>query len=515
MGTSSSVMTITAPGIGRRVVASLWAAAVAPYLTLAIWVPVARATGTFASVPIPAMVVLSMIAGAALAATLPRLAALLPTSLDDWLDPRRRKLAALWGLGGLVALVFLGRAAIFLGDPAYVGCSLNPDDPFLLHHSCLTAYIHGAILSTDPAANVYDTIFVNSVPPLPLPSTAAHFAPFQLDAYGYPPPFLLLPRAMLAVTRDFLSQRMVFSAGSILLAFYACAATARTLGGVAERRLWLLTPLFLANPLVIAVLQIGNFHLAAVSICLLCWVALERQKDGLTGALLAVAALAKIFPALLGVILLMQRRWRAVGFTVVVALALCALSVGVLGIKVWHDFVVYHLPRVQSGEAFRFMAEADQNIEFNLSFFGIPFKLGALGLQGWGWGQTRLFSRIYTVLLLALTVLASRNEGSPQHRLTVWLAIVMLGSLQSPYAAVFVLVTLMLMLLAMVPEVRSRRDTAVFVATLALFSLPVPGLSAKAAIAVSLVRMVPLYGLLTWAVLRRERASNQPSPAGE
>jgi hypothetical protein len=53
------------------------------------------------------------------------------------------------------------------------------------------------------------------------------------------------------------------------------------------------------------------------------------------------------------------------------------------------------------------------------------------------------------------------------------------------------------------------------VATLALFSLPVPGLSAKAAIAVSLVRMVPLYGLLTWAVLRRERASNQPSPAGE
>jgi MFS family permease len=510
--TTARIEATSTPGMGRRVVAALWGAALMPYLTLAIWVPVARATGTFASVPIPAVVVLSTIAGAALAATVPRLAALLPESLDDWLDPRHRKLAALWAIGSLVALVFSGRIAVFLGDPSHVGCSLDPRDAFLLHHSCLTAYIHGAILSTDPLANAYDVVFVNSVPPAPLPPTAAHFAPFQLDAYGYPPPFLLLPRAMLLVTRDFLSQRMVFAAGSILLAFFSWAATARTLGGAAERRLWLLTPLFLANPLVLVILQVGNFHLAAVSLCLLCWVALERQKDGLTGALLAVAALAKIFPALLGVVLLMQRRWRAVGYTVVIAAALCALSVALLGTKVWHDFVFYHLPKVQSGEAFQFMAESDQNIEFNLSFFGVPFKLGALGLAGWGWAQTRMFSRVYAVLLVALTVLASRNQGSPRHRLSVWLAVVMLGSLQSPFAATFVAVTMIMLLLAMTTEVRGRRDVAAFVATLAVFSLPVPGLGAKAAIAVSLVRMVPLYAFLAWVALRREKASEALSP---
>ena len=222
MTTAAPVRATPTPGMGRRVVASLWAAAVMPYLILAIWVPVARATGTFARVPIPAVVVLSTLAGPALVATMPRLAALLPERLDRWLDPEHRKLATLWAIGSLLALTLLGRMAVYMGDPGYVSCSLAPKDPFLLHHSCLTAYIHGAILSTDPGANVYDTIFENSVPPAPLPLTAAHFAPFQLDAYGYPPPFLLLPRALLLVTRDFLSLRMLFSAGSLSLAFFAC-----------------------------------------------------------------------------------------------------------------------------------------------------------------------------------------------------------------------------------------------------------------------------------------------------
>ena len=287
----------------------------------------------------------------------------------------------------------------------------------------------------------------------------------------------------------------------------ACAAAARTLGGVAERRIWLLTPLLMASPLMLGILQVGNFHLAAVSICLLCWVALERQKDSLTGALLAVATLAKIFPGLLGVLLLMQRRWRAVGFTLLAASLLCALSVAVLGTRVWHDFLVYHLPRVQSGEALRFMAESEQNIEFNLAFFGIPFKLGALGLPGWGWAQTRRFGNVYTVLLLALAVLAARNRGGPQHRLTVWLALVMLGSLQSPYSAPFVLVTVTLLLLSMAAEVRSWRGVVAFVITWALFSIFTPGLDPKLAIAISLVRMAALYTVLVWVVLRRERTT--------
>lgn len=201
---------------------------------------------------------------------------------------------------------------------------------FLVHHCCLTAYLHGAILSLDPGANVYDMAFVGSAP-APLPPSAECFSPFQLDAYGYPPPFLLIPRALFVVTRDFLSLRMLFSAGSLALGFYACAAAAKTLGGVAERRIWLLAPFFMANPFAVVLLQVGNFHLASVSLCLLTWVTLERQKDKLTGTLLAAATLSKISPGVLGIVLLMQKRWRAAAMTALAAVAICALSVAVLG----------------------------------------------------------------------------------------------------------------------------------------------------------------------------------------
>jgi hypothetical protein len=493
-----------APAIGRRAVASLWAGTLLPYLVLAAWVPAARTTGLFVSVPVPAVALLSMIAGLVLPAAVPRLAAPLPESLDRWLDPSQRKLAALWAAGGLVALALLGRMAVFLGDPSYVSCSIVPGDAFLLHHSCLTAYIHGGILSTDPAANVYDMAFVGAGPPGSLPPTAARFAPFELDAYGYPPPFLLLSRALLFVTEDFRSLRMLFGAGTLLLALFACAAAARTLGGTAERRIWLLAPVVMATPLALIIFQVGQFHLAAVSLCLLCWVALERQEHGLTGALLAVATLAKIFPGVLGIVLLVQRRWRAAALTAVFAAALSTLSLAVLGTKVWQDFLLYHLPRVQSGEALRFMAESDRNIEFNQAFFGIPFKLRALGIEGFGWGQTRTLGNVYTVLLVLLAVRVGQNKGGPRHRLSVWLALVLLGSLQSPYAAAFVLVTIALLLLVMAAEVQSWRGGLALAGAWALFSLFPPGVPPRVAIAISLVRMVALYTFLVWVVLRGE-----------
>lgn len=503
------VTTASAPGLGRRVVASLWAATVMPYLVLALVAPVARALGVFGSIPIPAVAVLSVIAGPVLVASLPRLAAPLPASLDRWLDPEHRRLAALWAVGGLLALLSLGRMAMFLADPDQVDGSIAPSEPFLVRHSCLTAYMHGAILSMDPAANVYDLALVDGVgdAPPPLPASAAHFAPFTLDAFGYPPPFLLLPRALLLLTTDFLSQRIVFGAASLVLLLFACASAARTLGGVAERRLWLLTPLFMANLPVLATLQVGNFHLAAVALGVLCWVALERRRDGLTGALLAAATLAKIFPGLLGVLLLVQRRWRAVGFTCLAAAAFCALSVAVLGTKVWHDFLFYHLPHVQSGEALRFLAGSTREITFNLAPFGIPFKLDALGLAGWGWAQARLFGNIFTVLLLVLAALAGRNRGGPRHRLIVWLALLMLASLRSPYAAPFVLSTTLVLLLVLAAEVRSRRGLAAFVAVWALLSLPIPISDPSVSIAVSLARMLVLYVFLLWAMLRRESAA--------
>lgn len=495
-----------APALGRRLVASAWAAILLPYLALALWVPVARALGVFGLVPVPVLVVLSVLAGPAVVAARPSLVAPLPACLDDLLDPANRRGATLWALGSLMAVFWFARLAIFLGDSRYVACSLIPADSFFLHHSCLSAYVHGAILSTDPAANVYDAAFLHIIrEDLPLPDSAASFAPFKLDAFGYPPSFLLVPRALLLLTRDFASHRILFSAASLALVAYSCAALAKTLGGVAERRIWLLSPMLLASPPLLGALQVGNFHVATVAMSLLCWVALERRRDGLAGTLLAFAAMAKVFPGLLGAVLLIQRRWRAAAFAGVVAAATGALSLALLGPKVWTDFVFYQVPMIQSGEAYGFMTDSSQNIEFNLAPFGIPFKLAALGLKGWGWEQARLIGTLYSVLLLAVVVVGSRTRGGAGHRLTRWLALLMLASLRSPFAPPFVMVTVVLLLLVLATEARATRGAvgvfALWVLLLAALPVHLPP-----NIAASLARMIVLYAFLGWVVLRREGA---------
>jgi hypothetical protein len=499
------------PHGGRRVVAALWGAAVVPYLLVAVCVPIARAVGLLGGVFVPAMVVMGLVTGAAVGGGVARIAGLLPAGLDDWLAPEHRRYVAIWGIGGLLSLLKLSQMAVFLGDSSYEGASIAPDVPFLVHHSCLTAYIHGAILSTDPAANVYDVAYLSGTSGAPLPATAAHFAPFQLDAFGYPPPFLLLPRALLLITRDFLSLRAAFGAASLALAFFACARVAKVLGGVAERRIWLLTPLLLASPVVLVTVQVGNFHLATAALCLLCWVALEKRQNGLTGALLAVATVAKIFPGLLGVVLLTQRRWRAVGATLIGAAALVGVSAAVLGTRVWRDFLFYHLPRVESGEALRFLAESPREIAFNVAPFGIPFKLAALGMVDWGWAEARTFGHVYTAVLFAVAVLVGRKKGAPQRRLSMWLALVMLASLQSPYAAPFVLSTAILLLLVLAAEVRSWQSTVAFVVIWAVMSLPLPMPHPKAEIAVSLARVIILYAFFFWAALRPGHSSEASS----
>jgi hypothetical protein len=95
---------------------------------------------------------------------------------------------------------------------------------------------------------------------------------------------------------------------------------------------------------------------------------------------------------------------------------------------------------------------------------------------------------------------------------------VVLASLRSPYAAPFVLSTLIVFFVVLAGEVRDRRGVAAFVAVLAMFSIATPpSFDPWVLMAASLVRTVALYALLVWAVLRRERAltaSRPPSTAG-
>jgi hypothetical protein len=70
---------------------------------------------------------------------------------------------------------------------------------------------------------------------------------FNIDAYEYPPPFLLLPRTLAILTPEFLRFRMVWFAlnGSVLV--IGLLVVARMLGPVAGTRGLQFSPLVLAS----------------------------------------------------------------------------------------------------------------------------------------------------------------------------------------------------------------------------------------------------------------------------
>jgi len=159
---------------------------------------------------------------------------------------------------------------------------------------------------------------------------------------------------------------------------------------------------------------------------------LERGRRISGSALLAFAIAVKIFPGIALVYLAVRRRWRDVIAVLVALVVLAAASVVILGPSTWHAYITHQLPAVASGDAFAFT----NNNPDNYSLYGIAYKLAAMGLPvghglasalGWGW----------TLVVLALTVLAARREREPAHEAIIWLGLFCLATLRSPYAPLY------------------------------------------------------------------------------
>ena len=122
--------------------------------------------------------------------------------------PRALKIVAF--IAAVLALVALARLSVFMVAPSQVGYSSVPSSNWELRHSCLTAYfIAGKAVSSQP--NVYsDSLYTapdDDPTKIRKPLT---LGAFNIDVFEYPPPFLLLPRALHLVTPDFLPLRMLW-----------------------------------------------------------------------------------------------------------------------------------------------------------------------------------------------------------------------------------------------------------------------------------------------------------------
>lgn len=428
-----------------------------------------------------------------------------PRTIDGWARVRP-VLAVLWLLTALLAVTQSYRMSVFMTDPAETGYSVMPGLELAERHSCLTAYFQAACLARVGHDNIYD---FDSAPEL---AELADISPFLQDPYQYLPPFLLLPRMLLGITSDFTLLRAQWYVLNVLVTALCWMVAAGWVGGRARQWMIGLLPLFWISFPIQINLQSGNFHLMLAMGAIVAMIAFDRGRFATGGSLLAFTTLSKISPGILGIVLLGRRELRAVGWTAAFGLLLVLAVFPVLGPAPWEAFIHYDLPRLQSGEAFSFLDASLDEITINFSPFGLPFKLRELGVDV-GWAEARIVGNLYTFLLIVVAVIAAvrlRATVNRSHQLSVWLALLTLAALRSPFAPPNVFIGLVWLLVLLAAEAERRWQMACVAALWILLTLWWPMEGVIPAITLSLVRQAILLGGLTWLALRAPVGTADP-----
>jgi alpha-1,2-mannosyltransferase len=348
----------------------------------------------------------------------------LPLSLDD-IRKQKPLLSAAWLVLGIAALVQTARLSVFMADPSQSQYSLFPGVKWYIEHCCLTAYSESARLLGDGEKNIYD----------PQNYYNRKVAGFNVDLYHYPPPFLLLPLMVRGVTGgDFLNVRAFWFALNALLLLLAMWLLIYRLEPENRLRAIGMAPLIWLSMPVMAGLQVSNVQIMVISISVIAWAIFPRQAAA-GGMLLAMSSVAKIFPGILFVHLAAQRKWREVIWTAVFAFVLILSAFLIIGPHPFKMFIEYELPRLSSGEAFSGPFSKLFAVARNMAPFGIPLKLGGLGIPGMTLEIGRIVSMIYLLGIVGLTIWSGRHRPrSNSEAASIWLSLLSLGTLASPFA---------------------------------------------------------------------------------
>jgi hypothetical protein len=163
------------------------------------------------------------------------------------------------------------------------------------------------------------------------------------------------------------------------------------------------------------------------------------------GALLGFITISKIFPGILIAYLFIQRRWREVLWSCGFMVIYCGLTVLCFGPHPFVEFIQYQLPRLASGEAFSFLKDV-WNAATDYGIVGLLLKLKWLGWQGMSVPAALRANKGYALFLMVPVVLSAlRNRKNLPAmaaksdlrvvEVQTWLALLYLGSLQSPFLA--------------------------------------------------------------------------------
>jgi alpha-1,2-mannosyltransferase len=391
----------------------------------------------FAAIPLS---ILSAITGVLL------LTKRLPAELTGF---RKRKpwLSTFWLLIALVALLQTARLSIFMIYPSQSQYSLFPGDKWMVEHCCLTAYNESARLAGEGENNIYrQELYFGE-----LFKTNKEFHRkldgFNVDAYHYPPPFLLLPiMARAVVGGNFLDLRMLWFAIGVLSLLIAIGFITYRLEPEARLRMIGTAPFFWCSLPVLAGLQMSNVQIIIIAISIISMAAFAFNKP-VGGILLAMSSVAKIFPGILFIYIIIQRKFREAMWIAGFGVVLTLIAFIIVGPNPFQAFINFELPRLSSGEAFSVPFSRAFAVARNMAPFGIPLKLGLIGLPGMTLGIGRIVSSIHLLMVLILAIWAGRQKPrSNTEMISVWISLISLGSLVSPFApANYVLVPVVLL----------------------------------------------------------------------
>lgn len=517
-----------APRWERLLLAGALAAGALVVVAVSAWAIVARQVDAMPGTTAPLVAVAALAVGFALVpwgwlggGPVASIGRGLPAALDGAgrLRPVATGFAALLML---VALVQIARISCFMADPDLRWASAYPPNEFGTRHMCIPAYVRAAELSRLGIPNVYAEehypAYVEprkAKPPAPT-SSVENLAPFIRDAFEYPPPFLLLPRAALALTNDFLVIRTGWFLLQFSLFVAVALALARHVGGSRGGLAGLLLAAQLSSFPVLFTFQFGQFHLAAIALAMCGMLAVSSGRDRLGGAFLAAAMVTKLFPGLLLIYLAARRRGRAVVWTLNFAAMYVLVGLLVVGSAPYRAFFEYHLPRVASGEAFAFFLNSDLTLAANASVYAIAFKLERLGVPGVTGALAQPLVWIYTVALVGTTALAARRRREAALEPAVWLALLTLGALRSPDAPnVYIGASALWLLTLVAVETRGRAGRiALFVAAWIIISVVPPPPDPRATIALWLTCPIAILAVGFWIALRR-RTRDEEYPGRE
>ncbi len=348
----------------------------------------------------------------------------------------------------------------------------------LLSHNCFTAYATAAYLASIETVDLYNPIHYQMASPDSTPIHGAVRVRFSIDHFEYPPPFLLLPYGLLVMFKNFFAMRTAWFLLTILALISALAAVAWWCGAFRFQPRLLLFPLLLCAPTVLTTLQIGNAHVLIVAISLLAMITFEEDRPLVGGTLLGFAAVAKIWPAVLIVYLILQQRWKPVYYC---ASAIVFFTLGgflLFGFAPYQNFLAFQLPCLSSGEAFDFMSRSLREIVFNMSIFGISHKLYALHLLAsppkllspiLNWTFTILVGLVVVAAGLRREAVSMENDNDRLIRVQFWLALLTLVQLRSPFLPwIYAVISTLWLLLLLAPTMNGWKLGLIGVAWVAL-----------------------------------------------